>query len=377
MNDYAIVFTTINVPNVLHSYYENVSQYGYLQNTLFVIVGDHKTPDDDVNKLCDTFRPKGMQVVYLDVTEQHSMLRDPVYRDVIGMLSWNSDVRRNIGYLFAAAQGAGVIISIDDDNYAIPEVDFIGGHGIVGTKPDCGTVHSANNWLNVCRLLDFGQNQVIYPRGFPPSKMYEDTWEWGMPNDKTIVANSGLWKQAPDVDAITNILLRPRSNGLFFSTAGLVLDQDTWCPLNSQNTSFLRSALPAFFFLPQRFPYEKMRVDRYGDIWMGFFFERVAQHFGDKVAYGNPVVAHIRNKHNYLADMAAECGGMMLNEYVSQWFTEVPISSDADSYGLAYLELIKGISQRAQDVLPDETAEYFKELVGCAEIWCEACDKVL
>ena len=133
--DYAIVFTTINVPNVLRSYYENLSQYGYLQNTLFVIVGDRKTPDDDVNELCGELKSLGVQIAYLDTVVQHSMLRDPLYHDVIGMLPWNSDVRRNIGYLYAAAQGADVIISIDDDNYALPGVDFIGGHGIVGTIP--------------------------------------------------------------------------------------------------------------------------------------------------------------------------------------------------------------------------------------------------
>jgi len=375
--DYAIVFTTINVPNVLRSYYENLSQYGYLQNTLFVIVGDHKTPDDDVNELCGELKSLGMQIAYLDTAEQHSMLRNPLYHDVIGMLPWNSDVRRNIGYLYAAAQGTDVIISIDDDNYAIPDIDFIGGHGIVGTIPNCGTVSSKNNWLNVCQLININGGQVIYPRGFPPSKMREDSWNWGRPNDKVIAANSGMWTHAPDVDAITNILFRPHSTGFVFPTAGIALGLDTWCPLNSQNTAFLRHTLPAFFFLPQRFTHEGMRVDRYGDIWMGFFFERVARHFNEGITYGNPLVAHIRNKHNYLADMAAECGGMILNEYVSQWFAEVPISGDADSYGLAYLELINGISKRANAVLPDETAVYFKELVGCAEIWCEACDKVL
>jgi len=36
---------------------------------------------------------------------------------------WNSDYRRNIGYLQAYASGADIIISIDDDNYPLLEDD--------------------------------------------------------------------------------------------------------------------------------------------------------------------------------------------------------------------------------------------------------------
>jgi hypothetical protein len=374
---YAITFTTINAPIVLESYFGNLEYYGHLQDALFVIVGDKKTPNQDVRDICETLGAKGMQIAYLDVVEQLKLAATPLYAGVIGMLQWNSDVRRNIGYLYAAAQGADVIISIDDDNYALPQHDYIGNHSIVGTVPDIDTATSKNGWLNVCQMLDFGINRPIYPRGFLVTKMHEDTFDWGAANSKVVAANSGLWTLSPDVDAITNIVLLPTSKGYESWMRQVALGQDTWCPLNSQNTSFMRQALPAFFFIPQGFKYNHQTIDRYGDIWMGFLVEKVAQHMGQTVTYGAPLVAHLRNKHNYIKDLSMEVGGMVLNEQIARWIIDAEIPAECDTYATAYMKLMRIISQRARETLDADAGMYFQWLVQWAETWCEACSKVL
>ena len=377
MSNYAITFTTINVPIVLQSYFDNLQRYDHLQDTIIIIVGDKKTPNSDVEIICEGLRTKGMQIVYLDVAQQLKLAADSLYANVIGMLSWNSDVRRNIGYLYAADHGADVIISIDDDNYALPEYDFIERHSIVGTVSDYDTVDSKNGWFNVCQLLDFGNmNAPVYPRGFLASKMREDTWDWGEKNTKVVAANSGLWTLSPDVDAATNLVLQPISTGFAYPT-GIALGDDTWCPLNSQNTAFAREVLPAFFFIPQGFKYNGNVVDRYGDIWMGLLVERVAKHMGQAVTYGGPLVAHLRNRHNYLKDLVAEVGGMVLNEKLARWIADTEIPSQCDTYATAYIKLMQGITQTASDELPLETSQYFHDLSHWAETWCIACDKVL
>lgn len=375
---YAITFTTINVPRVLDSYYDNLQRYGRLDDVVFVIVGDVNTPTTEARAYCRAMSKKGLQVAFLDVAAQEHIVKSPVYGPVIGMLPWRSDVRRNIGYLYAAGQfGAETIISIDDDNFAMPDSDYLDWHNVVDSVPPASTVSSANHWLNNCYLLDTKYPELIVPRGFPTERISGATFDWDGQNTRTVAANGGLWTVAPDVDAFTNILLAPNVTKMRFPVSQVVLAPDTWCPLNSQNTAFARRVLPAFFFWPQKFMYKGSMVDRYGDIWMGLAVERVAQHMGEAVSYGMPLVAHVRNKHNYASDLRAEAGGVEMNNHVARWLTETAIPQSCNTYDAAYMALMAEVTTRALAEFPAETSEYFLHLLQWAETWCEACDKVL
>jgi hypothetical protein len=378
MNSYAIVFTTINMPAVLESYERNLEQYGNKDNVLFVIVGDKKSPKE-TGEFCIKYQEQGLQIVYLDPEAQCGLTYDKIFngafRNVVSMLPWNSDVRRNIGYLYAARLGADTIISIDDDNFALAGEDFLAGHSIVGTIPGDTTVRSANGWFNVCQLLETNRPGDIYPRGYPVSKMHNDSFEWDAQNDRVVVANSGLWTHAPDVDAMTNLVLAPLSSGLAFPGQRTILAPGQRCPLNSQNTSFARRALPAMFFWPQRFMYNGMQVDRYGDIWMGFVMHRAALHMNEAVSYGAPVVAHIRNSHNYLRDLQCEVGGMALNEHIAQWIDEAELPLRCDTYSGVCAHVMDAVCWHGAKEYP-ECASYFGRLKQQHDWWIEACDKV-
>lgn len=372
--NYAIVFTTINLPTVLESYKRNLDQFGNKAEVLFTIVGDQKSPKD-TGEFCAKYQEQGLQIVYLGPEEQCALTHDDTFRNVVAMLPWNSDVRRNIGYLYAAREGADIIISIDDDNLAIDDEPFIGDHSIVNTKPTCAIAHSANGWFNVCQLLDVNRHEPIYPRGYPVSKMRNDSWEWGVQNERVVVVNSGLWTHAPDVDAMTNLVLRPASRGKAFAIRHLILAPDTYSPLNSQNTAFARRALPAMFFWPQKFMYNSMQVDRYGDIWMGFVMHRAAQAMGEAITYGSPIVAHVRNSHNYLRDLQAEIGGMALNENIAKWIQEAELPP-FDTYTDACAWLMGYVSKLGIMEWP-ECAPYFGRLRQQSDWWLEACARVL
>lgn len=374
MSNYAVVFTTINLPTVLESYKRNLDQYGNKADVLFVIVGDQKSPKD-TDEFCTKYQEQGLQIIYLGPEEQCALTHDETFRNVVSMLPWNSDVRRNIGYLYAARLGADIIISIDDDNFAIDDEPFIGSHAIVNTKPVDAMVHSANGWFNVCKLLDTNRHEDIYPRGYPVSKMRNDSWEYDALNDRTVVANSGLWTHAPDVDAMTNLVLLPVSQGRALPTRHVILAPGQRCPLNSQNTSFARRALPAFFFWPQKFMYNGMQVDRYGDIWMGFVMHRAAQAMGEAVSYGSPLVAHVRNSHNYLRDLQAEIGGMAMNENIAEWICGTS-TDDCDTYSQACAEIMEQVCTAGATTYP-ECAPYFGRLRQQSDWWLEACARVL
>ena len=375
MNSYAIVFTTIHLPLVLESYERNLDQYGNKGDVQFVIVGDRKTPQD-VPGYCDQYVKRGMRILYLGPETQCDLTHNDTFRDVVAMLPWDSDVRRNIGYLYAAYLGADIIISIDDDNLAIDNEPFIKGHSIVGTKPGGETARSLNGWFNVCQLLDMNRRGPIYPRGFPVSKMRGDSWNWDAENDRTVVANSGLWTHAPDVDAMTNLVLQPTSKSRNLFIPNVVLAPGMRCPFNSQNSSIARRALPALFFWPQGFTYNGMRVDRYGDIWMGFVLHRAALAMNEAVSYGTPMVAHVRNSHDYLRDLQCEVGGMALNEHIAQWIDGADIPDECTSYAEACTRIMATVCMNGAKEYP-ECAPFFGRLKQQHEWWIEACAKVL
>ncbi|MCK4788559.1 MAG: hypothetical protein KAV87_32760 [Desulfobacteraceae bacterium] len=61
---------------------------------------------------------------------------------------------------------ADVVISVDGDNFPMPDVDFVGEHLHVGQEVTLPEAVGHNNCYNLCELLQlkiFG----LYPRGFP------------------------------------------------------------------------------------------------------------------------------------------------------------------------------------------------------------------
>ena len=45
-----LVITTINVPTLLEEYVDNFEKYGHLKNTSAIVIGDKKTPHDEVKR---------------------------------------------------------------------------------------------------------------------------------------------------------------------------------------------------------------------------------------------------------------------------------------------------------------------------------------
>src|ERR1051325_3529749 len=84
-----------------------------------------------------------------------------------GRIPYDSDNRRNIGFLMALERGADLLISIDDDNYALDDVDFAGQHLAAGETLDMAATESSDGWINLCALLESSTSDPIFPRGFP------------------------------------------------------------------------------------------------------------------------------------------------------------------------------------------------------------------
>jgi hypothetical protein len=373
----ALVNTTIYVPRCLEHYLANAERHGHIDDVILIVVGDRKTPREAGEYLRDLGRRFPAQVIYLDVEAQRAMLRRWPALDLT--IRYNCIQRRNVGYLRAAMEGAGVIIAVDDDNFVTDE-DYIGPHLSVGREVSAPVVRHASGWWNVCQRLVSDPPRRFYHRGYPKSRQ---DWSSNVPEIEIqtvrAVVNAGLWLKNPDVDATTNIE-EPVNVVAMEPVAGsrtCALAPGTWCPFNSQNTAFDVATLPAMYLVVMLDALRGYRIGRLDDIWMSFFVRAIADQLGDSVLYGPPLVVQDRNPHNFLHDLAQELGGYIVTETLVEYLRD--FRTGARDYNAAYLDLIYHIKDRAEEDrnLEAPEREYFRQMTLGMAAWQTAAADVL
>lgn len=362
-----VTFTTINpCINLLESYVDNFSSFGHW-DVGFIIVGDVKTPP--LHRATEKVREKGFNCEYLDIEAQKTWLKK--YPDINRYIPFNSDNRRNIGYLRAAELSYDIIVSIDDDNYALPEEDFYGHHR-VGTVQTMKSVESPNKWFNPCSLLAFDQAKP-YMRGYPLSKRFNDEYTFSQDRG-TVVLNMGLWLGDPDVDAFTNLTQPCKSTG-YKEEGQIMVKPRVYTPINSQNTAFHRSILPCYYFVLTDLTMHGLNLGRYGDIWQGFFAKKVIDAVGDRVTIGHPLTMHKRNKHDLVDDLKKELLGITINERLSTWLGNLEINSK--TYFDAYLEISEALNRDRQLFGGKVIRKYLGKVSEAMYVWLDTCEEIL
>lgn len=378
MPEFDIVVTTIFEPAWLDGYLDNIEAHGHKDEVTIRIICDRKTPRS-VYEAAEQAKQRGFEIDCPDLDEQER------YLDRLGVPSdfipWNTDNRRNIGYLRAWESGADVLISIDDDNYCRSDSDYIAEHGVVGRACEStpkSRYASGNPWFNICDLLHGQTVPTIYARGFPYAARDRPTAQLGpLPDEvtsSTVAVNAGLWLDDPDVDAVTRLALRPICDTA--DELDVFLAPDTWSPINTQNTALRREAIPTYFYVRMGFPVKGMLVDRFGDIWSGYFLQRCAHHLGEAVRIGGPVADHRRTTHNLFKDLYQELAGIVLTEDLVPWLRELPLS--ATTYRDTYEEIAEALSEQAEHFsgfLWDEGGrEFLKDTAAHMQTWLRAID---
>jgi hypothetical protein len=315
MTETHIVLTTISIPRVLPSLYKNIMHYGRINSVKVWVVGDLKTPPE-TKTFCDNLSQVSIETEYLDVCRQDKWGID--YPRFYSRIPYNNETRRNIGYLHAFAdKECKRAISIDDDNFPTKH-DFIGGHSITGSPSTPYLLKETTGFYNICEHLAFEPKRHIYPRGYPFSLRNTLNRSMFVPsgNVTTVGVNAGLWINDPDIDAITwlNGKVTGREPGIRDNTT--CLSQNTWTPINTQNTSVARELIPAFFCIPMGANVPGGNIQRYGDILGGYFLQAVMQNTKYCISFGKPFVDHRRNPHDYVSDLRAEYWGMLLTDWI-------------------------------------------------------------
>jgi hypothetical protein len=365
----SIVLTTINSGDILDGYCRQAEAEGVRGDMRLIVIPDRKTPDP-LFKKCDQLRQAGFNIQCPTLTEQDDYLKK--FGTFAALVPYNTDNRRNIGYLMALEQGDDILLSLDDDNYCLGET-YKTSSLVCAEAVTLPAVHSSNGWFNFCDLLDLKPDFTFYPRGFPHHKRHQNPTLTFPEETGPVRMNVGLWLQEPDLDATTWLTAPVRATG--FKGKSYLLGQDTWGPINTQNTAMHRDLIVSYYYVRMGYPLAGMPIDRYGDIFSGYLSQACIRHMKHRIRVGTPVADHRRNSHNYLRDLASEMACMLAMEAFTEWLHDLKLQGG--NYADTYLSLAEAIDQQVQHfsgpIWTDATRGYFHQMTYCMREWVKAC----
>jgi hypothetical protein len=370
-----VVFTTIHHPAILRDLYENIHRHNHLDEVKVWVVGDRKTPSSTA-ALAAEISALGLETVYFDIAAQDEWGKQFA---LYPLIPYNTDGRRVFGYLRALEDRCELLISIDDDNFPTGD-DFVGCHRQTGQAWRQPVLKEEKQFHNICEYLTFDPPRLVFPRGFPFQLRghVNQPQLVPCPQDAVIGVTEGLWFDEPDVDATT--WLNGKVKGVDYKGPdAFVLDQPTWSPVNTQNTSVVRELIPAFVFVTMAWPVPGGKLDRYGDIWGGYFLIALMQGTKYHVAFGRPLVEHRRNPHNYVDDLRYEFWGMILTD----WLLEIlrssfkPTSRTMPERVLELAEFLEAEAiKRLPSWCPAEITSFLHYTAQNLRQWSAACRQI-
>lgn len=370
----AIVCTTIFNLEFLESFAANLEAHGRLDDVEVIVIPDRKSPASSW-AVAEAARRRGVRVAYPAMEEQERYLdRFPRLKPLI---PYDSDNRRNIGYLMALEGGAELVVSIDDDNFPAAEHDFIGEHAVCGARRTLDTVSAPGGWYNICNLLETTPVGVaLFPRGFPYRARRADLAHGFSPQDRRIGVNVGLWTGDPDVDAISRNFVTGRARRWTGRTIGLA--RGTWSPINTQNTGLHRELVPAYYYILMGEKIGGLVIDRFGDILSGFFLKKVCEHLDWGIKVGGPICDHRRTPHNLFKDLYHELAGIALLEDFTAWLEALKLEGATvpDAYRSLAEHIEAGVEGFRGYLWQDDARAYFRKIARAMKVWIDVAEKL-
>lgn len=262
-----IVTTTINPPTIA------LKKFAVIEGWHLVVVGDLKTPAP--------YHLEG--ATYLAPTDQ-----EEIAPKLSQLLGWNCMQRRNIGFVWAARQGASMIATVDDDN-----VPYDGW----GSTPLVDTVIEVDEYATKVPAFDpVGATELkhLWHRGYPLQWLKDRDYSQKLRKTLKVDVEAGFWDGDPDIDAVCRMEHHPQVR---FGHEAFPLTGSAIAPFNSQNTILSARAFPDYFLFP--------RIGRMDDIWGAFWLQAK----GYNVVFNKSSVFQARNEHDLTRDFEAELLG--------------------------------------------------------------------
>lgn len=300
MNDkIAVVITSISEPNRV---LREIAQQSKKRDHQFIVIGDESSPL--------TFELDGCNFYSLEQQVASGL-------KFAELCPRRHYARKNIGYLLAIKSKASVIIELDDDNIPRESFWFL--------RQRQQQVHTSENagWVNV---YSYFTEKNIWPRGFPLDAVQSQSPLWDSLNIERVDCpiQQGLADENPDVDAIYRLICPLPQN--FRNDRRLALKSGTWCPFNSQNTTWWPDAYK-LMYLPA---YCSFRMT---DIWRSFVAQRIAWINGWSILFHEPTVWQDRNKHDLMRDFSEEVPGYLYNRAICEALESLNLIAGTDKLG--------------------------------------------
>jgi hypothetical protein len=168
----------------------------------------------------------------------------------------------------------------------------------------------------------------------------------------------GLADENPDVDAVYRLTLPlPQT---FTKKRRVALTNGSWCPFNSQNTTWWPDAFQ-LLYLPS---YCSFRMT---DIWRSFIAQRIVWLNDWAILFHEPTMRQERNVHNLLRDFNDEIPGYLHNNELCEAVESLPLESGLEKIGdnlkICYEKLVSmSLIGREELQLLDAWLEDIKQL---------------
>lgn len=279
----SLVITSISAPNkILQEFARGCTH----NNWDYIVIGDARSPSEFEITGCTFFSLEEQQKLSFKLAKH---------------LPANHYARKNLGYLQAMQNGAKIIVESDDDN--LPLKSF--WHKRI-EKTDCLSLQNAS-WTNV---FNYFSKKHVWPRGFPLEEVMHSAPPLSTlkKQNKVCPIQQGLANNEPDVDAIYRLTINAPVK-FQLKRKHIALGKNSWCPFNSQNTTWFYNAFP-LLYLPSFCSF------RMTDIWRSFVAQRICWENGWHVDFHQPTVIHNRNQHNLLKDYSDEAPGYLYNSAI-------------------------------------------------------------
>lgn len=259
-----------------------------------------------------------------------------------------TDCVRSYGYFKAYQMNPDIIITLDDDCYPLykylpnePKLNFIDEHW---KKLTSGT-ESKDCWVSTIKDLR--------PRGIPYKNISRNKKSYP-------ILNHGLWYNVPDFDGMTQMQAKQTSN-----LKGYAIQQNIpkgmYFPMCGMNLAWKSEATPALYFLLMGKDRDNKPwgFERFGDIWSGIIFKKIADHLNFDITSGSPIIWHDRAS-DPISNMNKEKPGIIANEFF--WEVIDNISLKGNSFKECYKEVADGLLIKG---------DYWKKLKKAMNIWSE------
>ena len=257
---------------------------------------------------------------------------------------------RNFGFLVSKKE---FIYTIDDDCF--PALDQY-GFAINPIALHLRNLQTPATPYMFNTLYDPYVNGSDFVRGYPYSLRQ------GVPT----AVSHGLWLNAPDYDAPTQ-LLKPQERNTNYADITVTVPLGILYPMCSMNVAFARQRIgPAFM---QGLMGDDQPWARYDDMFAGWASKVVADHLGMGVKSGQPYIRH-NKASNPFTNLKKEYKGLWWQERIIRFFMNVSFSTAVKTAGQAYRELAGQIEAHLLQVHP-----YFGRLASAMRTWILVWDK--